>query len=752
MSSYRTHEQGLLAEAEAVLRKASKDSPERRLEILEAASCAFADLSVADYWAAFCSDSRSNTGTDETAIVAHATLVLEALEAVSGEDGVPVPLALASLARVELAQGKQRSTGAYYTDFRLARYLAEGLAEHIGPGMKVLDPAAGSGLLLTALALAVGKRGEISSTDFVAAVACAADLSDLALRGARLALASVVDGLKAVLALDERLLHHDSLLTDDATWEQVCPGGFDAVIGNPPWEKLKVTRHELLGKAGVVRHYGASYELHEGIHEALSEERQQMLDYLDQIAVETKLQGRGEADLYKLFLEFSCRRLRPGGHLALLVPAGLIRSQGTETLRRFLLESSPAIEFTVVENRARFFAIDTRFKFLAVKAQLTRSQADSHMVIKHASGTSTGLRETSQVTFLHSELASVRPDLTVPEVRGQAEWDLFRRMSRTGIPFGGPGSPWRPRLAREVDMSRDRDDFRTVPAPGYLPVIEGRMVHQYRSRAKAHRSGTGRAARWEVLSLADAMTGPQYWYPASRLRGGIAERTQTIRAGFCDITGQTNERTLLTAVIQPGTVCGNKVPTVLFGPHAGKTADDERGDDAEKLVHLWVALMNSIPVDWWARRITTTSMNYFLLRSIPLPLISPEGPDGGRIIELSRRLTALEGSSDVRHAVTAAARDRAEIDVLVARAYGLGPEELELMFEDFPLLDRGQPPLAGEARSTITRDLVLAAARGGNDSYWTDRVTRAQALGAVAYVPAEYASLRQGGTTWPVTG
>ncbi|MEU9584048.1 Eco57I restriction-modification methylase domain-containing protein [Streptomyces werraensis] len=739
MSPSRTHEQGLLAEAEVVLTKVSKDSPERRLEILEAASCAFAGLNVADYWATFCSDSRSRTGTDETVVITHAARVLEALEAVPGEDSIPVPLALASLARVELTKGKQRSTGAYYTDFRLARYLAEGLAEHIGPGMKVLDPAAGSGLLLTALALAVGKRGGVGLTDFVATVACAADLSDLALRGARLALASLADDFKAVVALDERLLHGDSLLTNDATWDEVSPGGFDAVIGNPPWEKLKVTRHELLGKAGVVRHYGASYELHEDVHQAHSEERQQMLDYLDQIAAETKLQGRGEADLYKLFLEFSCRRLRPGGHLALLVPAGLIRSQGTETLRRFLVESSPEIEFTVVENRARFFAIDTRFKFLAVKAQLTRSQADSRMVIKHASGTPTGLRETSRATFFHSELASVRTDLTVPEVRGQEEWDLFRRMSQAGTPFGSPDSPWQPRLAREVDMSRDRDDFKTSPTSGYLPVIEGRMVHQYRSRAKAHRSGTGRAARWEVLSLEDATTCPQYWHPISRLRNGIDERTRTVRAGFCDVTGQTNERTLLTAVIQPGTVCGNKVPTVLFGPRPGNGAIDECGDDDEKLVHLWVALMNSIPVDWWARRITTTSMNYFLLMSIPLPPIYPESPDGARIIELSRRLTALEGCPNARHAMMTTARTRAEIDVLVARAYGLGPGELELMFEDFPLLDRGQPPLAGEARSTITRDLVLAAAHDGNDSYWTDRATRAQALGAVAYVPAEYA-------------
>ncbi|CAM5583074.1 site-specific DNA-methyltransferase (adenine-specific) OS=Streptomyces fumanus OX=67302 GN=GCM10018772_51070 PE=4 SV=1 [Streptomyces fumanus] len=516
------------------------------------------------------------------------------------------------------------------------------------------------------------------------------------------------------------------------------PGGFDAVIGNPPWEKLKVTRHELLAKVGVERHYGADYTPHDGLSQALTQERRQMLDYLGQLAANAQLQGRGEADLYKLFLEFSCRRLRSGGRLALLVPAGLIRSQGTEALRRFLFDCASELEFTVMENRARFFAIDTRFKFLAVEARLGESQERRQespkarpIVLKHASGTDTGLGETSRVIIDRSELAATRADLTVPEVRGQAEWNLFRRMSEAGTPFGDQDGPWQAQLAREVDMSRDRAHFRSRPAVGYLPVIEGRMVHQYRSRAKAYRSGTGRAAQWEALALANADIGPQHWYPTIQLRRGIAERVNTVRAGFCNVTGQTNERTLLAAVIPPGVVCGNKVPTVVFEPPSGK---------GETLVHLWVALMNSIPVDWLARRITTTSMNYFLLNSIPLPSIEPDSRDGGRIIELSQQLTGMEGQRCYALDAAAAARARAEIDVLVAEAYGLGPDELQLIFDDFPLLDRGQPALDGEEQSTITRDLVLSRAHsGGAAKPWADRVAEAERLGAVAYVPADYA-------------
>ncbi|MDI7370077.1 restriction endonuclease, partial [Cronobacter sakazakii] len=62
--------------------------------------------------------------------------------------------------------------------------------------------------------------------------------------------------------------------------------------------------------------------------------------------------------------------------------------------------------------------------------------------------------------------------------------------------------------------------------------------------------------------------------------------------------------------------------------------------------------------------------------------------------------------------------------------------------QDFPLLDRGQVGLPGEAKSTITRDNVLAAMAkrtGSLSTVWSHRAMQARALGAIAYVPSEFA-------------
>jgi hypothetical protein len=100
----------------------------------------------------------------------------------------------------------------------------------------------------------------------------------------------------------------------------------------------------------------------------------------------------------------------------------------------------------------------------------------------------------------------------------------------------------------------------------------------------------------------------------------------------------------------------------------------------------------------------------------------------------------LDAAGSARSALIRAAELRALIDVEVAIAYGLKFEQLTMMLADFPLLDRGQPALPGEEKSTITRDLLLLFAGRRfrrNVLRLTNRVNDATRLGAIAYVPSE---------------
>ena len=720
-------EQRLLARVTMRLDEVAGTNHATRLDVLEAASSLLGGFSLVRYRA---TDAYARV-LDVDAALAVAETVLPALRAAP----VPSALALASLARRPMLRAEQRRAGAFYTDFRLARFLARGLIRTHRSGDRVIDPASGTGILLAAAALELAdSQPEVDR--FIAESVHAADLSAEALRGVKLALASLTASDAAVAAMATRLRAVDSLAGGPATWEDVAPLGFQTVIGNPPWEKLKVSRHEHLAAEGIKRHYGADYGALD--QEKLSKARARMAAYASEVSALYALEGGGgDADLYKLFLALSVNLAAADGQIAILVPAGLIRSQGTEALRTYLLDHSRRLRLTVLDNKARFFSIDSRFKFLAVQATLGRADATrAPLVVEHAAGTPDSVRATGSAKLSRAELKRLRPDLTVPEVRSTAEWRLYRKMAEAGRRLGAMADEWPLDIMREVDMTNDRELFSRDEVPGALPLVEGRMVHQFRSTHKAYISGSGRSAVWRVTDVGHGEMAPQFWVDPAGLNSAALRRTAVDRVGFCDITGQTNERAMLAARIPAGAACGNKVPTITFADHPASA------DAAD----LWLAIVNSFAFDWLLRRLMTTTVNYFVLRGVPFPQLTVDSIDGHRLIQLARLVEAAYRDAHAAGGPRQLAEWRAEMDALVCRSYGLTLDEVRLVLDDFPLLDRGAVPLPGERRSTVTRDLLLdtfARLDGGpSDALAEDRLASALVLGATAYVPAEAAKTR----------
>jgi hypothetical protein len=216
------------------------------------------------------------------------------------------------------------------------------------------------------------------------------------------------------------------------------------------------------------------------------------------------------------------------------------------------------------------------------------------------------------------------------------------------------------------------------------------MVHQFTCAAKDYVSGTGRRALWQP-HFGSAIARPQFWFPKHLIRKPVLDRVETARVGFCDITGQTNERTMLSTVVPAGVVCGNKVPTIQFAQGGLMSA------------YAFIGVANSFLFDWLLRRVMTTTVNYFILDSVPFPLASPHTPASARIAQLSEKLS--RGMATLPE--WQIAELRAELDWQVLKAYRATVADLALVMADFPLLDRNEPSIPGEERSTVTRDFVM---------------------------------------------
>ena len=201
------------------------------------------------------------------------------------------------------------------------------------------------------------------------------------------------------------------------------------------------------------------------------------------------------------------------------------------------------------------------------------------------------------------------------------------------------------------------------------------------------------------------------------------------RAGFCDITGQTNERTVLAAIIPAGVICGNKVPTIVF----------EDSVLSEKLKYAWVGIANSFCFDWLTRLVCTTSLNFFILDSIPIPADRSAVPAIMEIAKIVKKFAEIEET----RVNGIPQKQRALIEALVLRLYGMSSADAQLVLSTFPQVDKCQKPLSGEAKSTITADSVMGeyyrlAGDAAAHRLRVKRVEIARLQGAKAFVPNQF--------------
>ncbi len=632
-------------------------------------------------------------------------------------------LILSSLAREPINEEQQRKTGAFYTDFRLATFVSNECEEALRQESKVGDISAGTGMLLAAVAVKYKRKFPTVFNKWLRENVYAYDLSDNALRGARIAISALTNDLQSIARMTGKWLNVDSLIT-----EHIPNGFFDIIIGNPPWGKIKLLKHNFVQGSGIHHIYGDEFD--EIDSHKFTSEKARLSEYVLALKKRYSTLMKTEPDMYIAFLQKTLFSLKKNGILCMLVPAGLIRSKGTTELREYLIDMSEEIQFTLLDNNAKYFAIDSRFKFLLLNLKTKSSGIKlKEESIYYGECIKDVVIRNNKIVFEIDELRKARPDMTIPEVRNAREKELYFRIYSRGILINElkKSSKWLPTLSREIDMTNHRKFFvkGSELADELIPVIEGRMIQPFHFGAKKYVSGAGRSAIWENALERNGIF-PQFKIDKDNIPINSLKLIKKKRAGYCDIAGQTNERAMMSAIIQPNVVCGNKVPTVTF-----------LNDDSDGMIYLWVAITNSFVYDWLLRRIVSTTANYFLLLSIPMPNIPLESQVANLIIEKCKILSKLDLScinAFEKHAIL-----RAEVDIHVAKAYGLNIDDVKLVLEDFPLLDRKQPPILGEKRSTVTKDYLLSVAEKEflENDFYQRRYKKAQERGAIPYIPTE---------------
>ena len=515
-------------------------------------------------------------------------------------------------------------------------------------------------------------------------------------------------------------------------------GGFDLVLGNPPWETMSPDAKEFFATFDSRVRFLKKEEQQALIAQLLespgiADEWKRHRRYLYATVHFMKASGRyrtmfaegnlgkGDFDLYRAFVELAMDLTRPKGAAGQVVKSGIYNGANAQGLRKELFERW---EWNCVYgflNTNEYWFPDvhpeTRFALYAARKQGETVRVRTGFGLETVEGLQAALADPVVVT-VESIRAQSPQTLAIPETQSAEDSALALRMQGVAPAFGNTtaGPPVR-HYQREIDMGTDRSRFDDTVAG--LPLMEGRMIDQFDHRAKAYRSGRGRAAIWEPLPFGHPGKAivPQWRVPIDRIPHKLGNRTSHYRVVWCDVATPTAPRSLIAALVPPGVICGDTCPTLRFL------------DGADWAFMPWLAVANSVCMDYLARRKISLHLKYTHLDSLPFPRFSLGDPFVAQVGPLALRLTctapemAAYWNAMAEHGwaepipqescppgiVDPAEREltKARIDALVARdVFHLSATELAFVLDSFEPLMRSE---TREFKEYRTRRLVLEA-------------------------------------------
>jgi hypothetical protein len=490
-------------------------------------------------------------------------------------------------------------------------------------------------------------------------------------------------------------------------------GGFGVVLGNPPWDTMSPDVKEFFSKYDEqIRFLSPADQKTRmtslleapGVREAWDAHCRHLYVSANfmresgryKLFAEGNL-GKGDFNVYRMFVELALFLVRGGGRAAQFVPENLYNGANATAIRRYLFEKCHLHALIGFENTKKvWFDIDSRAKFCLYAASPGTQTTEFAAAF--------GVNTVDKLLALHAGLPFDIPvslveefspeALAIAEVAHPHDIAISRKLYARYPKFGADLPDLaRREYMREIDMGNDREDFDDDPSG--LPVYEGRMVDAFDHRAKAYVSGRGRSAVWRELpfSTPDKAIIPQWRLPDSKLPSKLTDRYICYRICFCDVGGVTNSRFLTAALIPPRVVCGHSVPTIVFDP------PDHR------LMMLWIGVANSFVLDFLARKKSANHMTFTIMDSLPLPRVFNGTPLERSIASRALRLAAagpemaefwrktaqtlginLSAEGPVEDVETRN-RLRAEIDVLVARdLFGLTRDEMRYLLDPSDIL------------------------------------------------------------------
>ncbi len=486
--------------------------------------------------------------------------------------------------------------------------------------------------------------------------------------------------------------------------------GFDVIIGNPPWEK------ETLKKDAFWSRYrpglrGKSQTEKEKLIEDLERKHPDLVGaYEDELAklrrIRTFLSGGqfpgmeiGDPDLYKAFCWRFWHLVREVGHIGVVLPRGALAAKGSEPFRRHLLENANFNDLTLLVNNRKwvFETVHAQYTIALASFQRRRPDEDGTLPLR---GPYRSFEEFSEGVqgepsrFPQSEVSMWTASAALPLLPTADSVALFKKLREAPSLLNSDETGWRALPVTELHSTNDKKKkdgtilmhFVEEPPEDFWPVFKGNSFNLWipdtgvryawadpdvtlpflqNRRERAARNSGSAFHQMNLSWISDEATLP----------------CLHARVVFRKVARGTDRRTMIASLIPPRVIVNDAAPYFIW----------PQGQEKDQAYLLGV--LNSIPLDWYARRFVEANVNYHILNGFPIPRPPTKSSLWTRTVQLAGRLAAVdERFSSWAEAVGVewgplpedAKQDMIhELDAVVAHLYGLSENDTQHIFETF---------------------------------------------------------------------
>lgn len=408
--------------------------------------------------------------------------------------------------------------------------------------------------------------------------------------------------------------------------------GFDCILNNPPWERIKLQEKEFFSGINKEIAEAKNASVRKKLIKALLQTNTLIRNKFYAAKIESELVAEyirnsgmhpltsvGDINYYPLFVEKVSKLISSAGKAGIICPPGIASDSSMQSFFQYLMKHGLIESLLAFVNEKFIFpGVLHNFRFCALTLNGSSLFSDRTKFIYDCQ-TFDELEKESRYFYLsYNDLSLYNPNTKTAPVFYRHKDYLITKEIYTNLPIlvneDEKENAWNVNFHRMFDMTNDSNLFKRSNEKDRLPLYEAKMMHLYDHRFASFPQGEERP---HMLPQTDEENykdvtyevDPYYWIDEKEVDRSLNNRwNRNWFIGYRGIALRTSERTMTFSVL-PKCGVGNSINLII--------------PDISSVVRIvcLISCLNSIPFDYVARqKLSGPNLNQFIVKQLPILL------------------------------------------------------------------------------------------------------------------------------------